>query len=70
MEIKRYSTLKIIRALGSQWPIYKEQLAAGGILDQFYAANYLRSDDPELIAFLENIPSDIRIKLDTCLWEH
>lgn len=69
MEAVKYSTLKIIRTLGDDWQTYKAQMEAAGVLDQFYAANYLRSDDPVFAAFLENVPDEVKNKLSECLWE-
>ena len=69
MEAVKYSTLKIIRILGDEWPAYKAQMEAAGVLDQFYAANYLKSDDPVFEAFLENVPDDVKAKLSECVWE-
>lgn len=68
-EVKKYSTLKIIRALGDEWGMYKAQAEAAGILDQFYAANYLASNDPVFVAFLKNVPAELKSRLDECLWE-
>ena len=67
--IKKYSTLKIIRALGSDWEIYKKQLESAGVLDQFFAAQYLRSDDPVFKAFMETVPAELAARLDECLYE-
>ena len=68
---KRYSTLKIIRALGDDWQSYKNKLEAAGVLDQFFAANFLRSDDQFFIEFIKDVPEELKNKLDTeCLWEH
>lgn len=69
MEAVKYSTLKIIRTLGDDWQTYKVQMEAAGVLDQFYAANYLRSDDPVFAAFLENVPNEVKNKLRECVWE-
>lgn len=69
MEAVKYSTLKIIRTLGDDWQTYKAQMEAVGVLDQFYAANYLRSDDPVFAAFLKNVPDEVKEKLNECLWE-
>lgn len=66
---KKYSTLKIIRALGSDWDTYKAQLEAAGVLDQFFAANYLLSSDPVFAAFVANVPAELAAKLDECVWE-
>jgi hypothetical protein len=67
--IKKYSTLKIIRALGSDWDTYKAQLESAGLLDQFFAANYLLSTDPVFAAFVANVPAELAAKLDECVWE-
>jgi hypothetical protein len=69
MEAVKYSTLKIIRTLGDEWPAYKAQMEAVGVLDQFFVANYLKSDDPVFEAFLENVPDEVKEKLSECLWE-
>ena len=69
MEAVKYSTLKIIRTLGDDWQTYKAQIEAVGVLDQFYAANYLRSDDPVFAAFLENVPDKVKARLNECIWE-
>lgn len=67
--LKRYSKLKIIRTLGEDWPTYRAQLETAGLLDQFLAAEYLAEDDPAFAAFLENVPEEIKSRLDECLWE-
>lgn len=67
--VKKYSTLKIIRALGDEWSVYKAQLEAAGVLDQFFAANYLLSTDPVFAAFIANVPAELKAKLDECIWE-
>ena len=69
MEAVKYSTLKIIRTLDDDWQTYMVQMEAAGVLDQFYAANYLRSDDPVFAAFLENVPDEVKNKLRECVWE-
>ena len=67
--VKRYSTLKIIRALGAEWEVYKTMLEQAGVLDQFFAANYLESTDPVFKAFIANVPEELKDKLNDCLWE-
>ncbi len=66
---KRYSKLKIIRVLGDAWETYKAQIEAAGFLDQFQNAEYLAEDDAVFAAFLENVPDEVKEKLDDCLWE-
>lgn len=65
---KRYSTLKVIRTLGDQWETYRQQLELAGVLDQFFAANYLKEDDPIFQAFLETVPEELKMRLDECIW--
>ena len=68
---KRYSTLKIIRALGEDWSEYKAMLEAADVADQFFAANYLSSDDPVFMAFIANVPEELKARLDIeCIWEN
>ena len=67
---KRYSTLKIIRALGKQWSIYRDMLEQAGVLDQFFAANYLSEDDEVFTAFMENVPEEVKSRLDECIWSN
>ena len=67
--VKKYSTLKIIRTLGDEWEMYKAQLEAAGVIDQFFAANYLLSTDPVFAAFIANVPEELKNKLDECIWE-
>lgn len=67
---KRYSTLKIIRSLGDEWAAYKTMLESAGVLDQFFAANYLAADDPVFMAFVANVPEELKARLDAeCIWE-
>ena len=67
--IKKYSTLKIIRALGDDWENYRKLLEEAGVIDQFFAANYLASDDPVFVKFLATVPEEVREKLEECQWE-
>ena len=57
---KKYSKLKIIRLLGDQWETYRTQLESAGLLDQFWAAEYLAEDDPAFAAFLAGVPEEVR----------
>nr|DAI95135.1 MAG TPA: hypothetical protein [Caudoviricetes sp.] len=66
---KKYSTLKIIRALGDEWENYRKQLEEAGVTDQFFAANYLAGNDPVFVAFLATVPEAVREKLENCEWE-
>lgn len=66
---KRYSTLKIIRVLDTQWDYYRSLLEQAGYLDQFWAANYLKEDDPVFVAFMQTVPQQIKNMLDLCIWE-
>ena len=67
--IRKYSKLKIIRALGSEWETYRQQLEQAGMLDQFFAAEYLAEDDPVFVAFMASVPDDVKERLGECLWE-
>ena len=67
--IKKYSTLKIIRALGDDWENYRKLLEEAGVIDQFFAANYLAGNDPVFVAFLATVPEEVREKLEECQWE-
>ncbi len=67
--MKKYSTLKIIRALGDEWANYRKQLEEAGVVDQFFAANYLAANDPVFVAFLATVPEEVREKLEECEWE-
>lgn len=66
--VERYSTLKIIRALGDAWETYRTRLSEAGYLDQFFAANYLAANDPVFLAFMENVPEEEKELLEQCLW--
>lgn len=69
VEPKKYSTLKIIRTLGDEWEGYRTLLSTAGVLDQFFAANYLSEDDPVFVAFLGNVPEEVKKMLNLCEWE-
>lgn len=66
--VKKYSTLKIIRALGDQWPTYRQMIEEAGFSDQFFAANYLAGDDPVFVSFLAKVPDSVKTKLAECEW--
>ena len=63
---KRYSQLKIIRALGDEWQTYRKLLEDAGVLDQFFAADYLQEDDPVFAAFIANVPDELKARLAEC----
>lgn len=64
--IKRFSQLKIIRTLGELWPEYRRQLEYAGLLDEFFAAEYLADDDPAFVAFMAQVPPEVAEKLKDC----
>ena len=64
----KYSKLAVIRALGSAWPEYRARLEDAGLLDAFFAAEYLASDDPDFAAFLATVPEELRARLEDCVW--
>lgn len=67
---KRYSKLKIIRALGDGWEAKKLQLEQAGLYDQFVAAAWLAEDDPAFAAVLATLTPEERELLDAeCLYE-
>lgn len=68
-QIRKYSKLKIIRVLGEEWETYRHQLEQAGMLDQFFAAEYLAEDDPVFTAFMESTPKELKEKLKDCIWE-
>ena len=68
-QTRKYSKLKIIRALGPDWERYRFQLEQAGVLDQFFAAEYLAEDDPVFTAFMATVPDEVKNKLNECLWE-
>jgi hypothetical protein len=63
---KQYSQLRIIRTLGDQWPEYRRQLEYAGLLDEFFAAEYLAADDPAFVAFMSQVPPEVAEKLKEC----
>ena len=64
--VKQYSQLKIIRTLGDLWPEYRRRLEVAGVLDEFFAADYLQEDDPAFAAFVANVPPEVAEKLKDC----
>ena len=67
---KKYSKLKVIRALGSGWEAKKLQLEQAGLYDQFVAAAWLAEDDPAFAPVYASLTDAEREILDTeCLYE-
>ncbi len=67
---KRYSKLKVIRALGSGWEAKKLQLEQAGLYDQFVAAAFLAEDDPAFATVLTALTPEERELLDAeCLYD-
>ena len=67
-ERMKYSTLKIIRNLGADWGKYRQKIETAGVLDQFFAANWLAEDDPVFLAFLKTVPENVKAMLSFCEW--
>ena len=66
---KRYSKLKVIRALGERWPEYRAGLEANGLLDEFMAAQFLAEDDPAFAAVLATLSDAEREALAGCEYD-
>lgn len=66
---KRYSKLKVIRALGERWPEYRAGLEAAGLWDQFVAAAWLDESDPAFAAVLATLTPEEREALAGCEYE-
>lgn len=67
---KRYSKLKIIRALGEAWPQKKAELEAAGVLDQFMAAQFMAEDDPGFAPVYASLTDEEKRILDEeCRYE-
>ena len=66
---KRYSKLKIIRALGEGWGAKKLQLEQAGLYDQFIAAAWLAEDDPAFAAFCETLTAEELAALENCRYD-
>ena len=65
----RYSKYKIIRLLGEDWPVYKQQILDAGVYDMFQNAEYLEEGDVLFDAFMEKVPQELKEKLSECFWE-
>ena len=67
---KRYSKLKVIRALGEGWAAKKAMIEQAGLWDQFVAAAFLAEDDPAFAAVLATLTPEERELLDAeCLYD-
>lgn len=66
---KKYSKLAIIRALGDGWAAKRAELETAGLLDKFFAANYLAEDDEEFATVLATLTDDPKRLLgEQCQW--
>ncbi len=66
---KRYSKLKIIRALGDKWEAYKLAIEQAGLWDEFVAAAWLSEDDPAFAAMWETLSDTEKEALAGCEYE-
>lgn len=66
---KRYSKLKIIRALGSAWEAKKAMIEQAGLWDQFVAAAWLAGDDPAFAAVYASLTDEEKTALEECLYD-
>ena len=67
---KKYSKLKVIRALGSGWEAKKLMIEQAGLWDQFVAAAWLAEDDPAFAPIYASLSDEEREILDTeCLYD-
>ena len=66
---KRYSKLKVIRALGSGWEVKKLELEQTGLYDQFVAAQFLAEDDPAFAAVYATLTDEEKAALAECEYD-
>lgn len=67
---KRYSKLKVIRALGSAWEAKKLELEQAGLYDQFVAAAWLEEGDPAFAPIYASLSDEEKRILDEeCLYD-
>ena len=69
LEVRRYSKLKIIRALGDGWAVKKAELEAAGMYDEFVNAAFLQSDDPVFASIHADLSAEERVLLEACRYE-
>ena len=63
----RYSQLKIIKALGSQWETCRKELENTGLLDLFFEGDSIADNDKRFSHFLMKIKSILQNQLDSCI---
>ena len=61
---KRYSKLKVIRALGDGWEAKKLELEQAGLYDQFVAAAWLEEGDPAFAPIYASLSDEEKRILD------
>ena len=70
-EVRKYSKLKIIEALGENWAAWKAKIEAAGLLDYWTNCQYLASDYPAFQQFYRQLSPEERKLLNTrCRWEN
>ena len=68
---KRYSKLKVIRALGSAWEAKKLELEQAGLYDKFVAAAWLEENDPSFAPIYASLSEEEKRMLDEeCLYDN
>ena len=63
----RYSQLKIIEALGSQWEACRKELENTGLLDLFFEEESIADNDKRFASFLEKMNLILQDRLDSCV---
>lgn len=67
---KRYSKLKVIRALGDGWEAKKLELEQAGLYDEFMAAQFLAEDDPAFAAVYASLTDEEKTALEECQYDN
>lgn len=68
--VRKYSKLKIVRALGVKFEALKNTLKIAGVYDQFDHATYIASNDPLFKVIADNLTRYERHLLETkCLYD-
>lgn len=65
----RYSQLKIINALGSQWEAFRRELEKAALSEPFFNEENLSSNDERFRFFLSEIRGVLKERLDSCVVE-